>query len=53
VKSCFGLLLVLVVFSTVVTTAGVLFYLSSTAEFTRADKPAAAPAAAAPAAPSR
>jgi predicted membrane channel-forming protein YqfA (hemolysin III family) len=62
VKSCLSLTFVLLVLSVVILTCGALFYLSSTAEFTRKDKTAApatppptrtapAPAATPPSAP--
>ena len=50
-KSCIGLLLVLLVMVAVLGTGGLIWYLSSNAEFTRKDAPSASTPAPAPAAP--
>jgi flagellar basal body-associated protein FliL len=55
-KSCFGTLLVLLIVVAVLGTGGLIWYLSSTAAFTRKDAatphpPVAAPASARPPAP--
>jgi hypothetical protein len=48
-KSCFGMLLILLVLTAVIGTGGLLWYLSSSAEFTRKDAPSTpAPAAVTP-----
>ena len=40
-KSCFGMLLTMIVLLAVIISAATIFYLSKTAEFSRKDEPAA------------
>jgi len=42
-KSCFGMLLTLIVLLAVIVSGATIFYLSQTAEFARKDAPAVAP----------
>ncbi|MEK7951913.1 hypothetical protein [Luteolibacter soli] len=43
-KSCFGMLLTMIVLFAVIASSATIWYLSNTAEFSRKDAPAAAPA---------